>query len=356
MIQHIQTQTRNALIVNFGGIGNGIILVPILQCVEKSCPNLYYFHVDNPILKNRWFRNKSGLRNLKGFAPLTWRRFNRQDWNQIYSFLSENEIELVINLRNEGPEYDKNYYKFKNWIYRNNKITVDFWELDFKSIINRDKQVLVSKDILSMFKTHGVRVNSYNSAWLMSNKIQAKTVYCKRVGLGTGAGQVNKRWPLIKWLELADLIFKEGAYKIEIFSGNTKEEKEFAYELHQKLAKKHSKEICILRINKTLPQLTRHIIKLDLFVSNDSGLIHLAGALGISTLGIYICTDPSIWGVNSAGFVYLFNTNFFQCSRRKKYCGNCLHYYGLCPTIRKYGDGIKAYDAYRHIKNGKQQA
>lgn len=207
----------------------------------------------------------------------------------------------------------------------------------------------MSKDILSMFKTHGVRVDSYNSAWLMSNKIQAKTVYYKRVGLGTGASQVNKRWPLIKWLELADLIFKEGAYRIEIFSGNTQEEKKFAYKLYRKLARSHSKEICILRINKTLPQLTRYITKLDLFVSNDSGLIHLAGALGISTLGIYICTDPSIWGVNSISFVYLFNTNFLRCSCRKNYCGNCLHYYGLCPIIRKYGDGIKTYDAHRLI-------
>lgn len=49
--------------------------------------------------------------------------------------------------------------------------------------------------------------------------------------------------------------------------------------------------------NLTLPELVSKLAGSGLFVGNDSGISHVAAALGVPTLAIYQSTDPAIWGV-----------------------------------------------------------
>ncbi|MDE3074072.1 MAG: lipopolysaccharide heptosyltransferase 1, partial [Chloroflexota bacterium] len=46
-----------------------------------------------------------------------------------------------------------------------------------------------------------------------------------------------------------------------------------------------------------LTQLAGHVVNQTLFVGNDSGITHLAAALGVPTLGMHLATDPDVWGV-----------------------------------------------------------
>ncbi len=46
----------------------------------------------------------------------------------------------------------------------------------------------------------------------------------------------------------------------------------------------------------TLPQLAALAQESDLFVSNDTGPVHLAAAAGASVVGIYTCTSPRLTG------------------------------------------------------------
>jgi len=64
--------------VNFGGIGNGIAIAPILRCFEERFPATRYLHTENPVLASDWFTSRAGLKNLAGFSPVGWRRFNRK--------------------------------------------------------------------------------------------------------------------------------------------------------------------------------------------------------------------------------------------------------------------------------------
>ena len=96
---------KNAWFVNFTGIGNGIIIAPILKCFEESFPSTMYFHSENPVLSDGWFVSKAGLKNLAGFSPIAWRRFEEEDWSAIADFIRGHQIDLIINLRNEGPQF-----------------------------------------------------------------------------------------------------------------------------------------------------------------------------------------------------------------------------------------------------------
>ena len=53
----------------------------------------------------------------------------------------------------------------------------------------------------------------------------------------------------------------------------------------------------------TLPQLAALAGEADLFVSNDTGPLHLAAAAGARVVGVYTCTDPRLngpYGPNAA--------------------------------------------------------
>ena len=55
---------RRALITNFNGLGNGLILVPILKCLEDTTQDFYYFHIYNPIFEVQEFIRGLGLKRL----------------------------------------------------------------------------------------------------------------------------------------------------------------------------------------------------------------------------------------------------------------------------------------------------
>ncbi len=329
-----------AWFINFTGIGNGTTITPLLQCFEKSYPTTDYFHSENEILSDKWFIEKAGLKRLKGFSPIAWRRFNREDWDKIVDFVNQNQIDLIVNLRNEGPKYDINYYEFKKFLKQDHNVV--FWDLDFNIIENREKQENLTGDLLRMFQQQGVDISHYKSRWL--------SVYSEDksgIGFGMAASQKNKRWPTHKWVELAQKILKNYDQKIILFHGLSQEETDQAIEVQKVIGSNR----CELINHQELSHIAIMLGKLKCFISNDTGLLHICSAAGIPTIGLYTNTDPNIWApYNKTNFLYCVNIFMKKCPARKIYCGNCFHYYDPCPAITQYGDSISPKQVFELVK------
>jgi ADP-heptose:LPS heptosyltransferase len=321
---------KHAWFINFTGIGNGIIIAPILKCFEQSYPIIDYFHSENEILSDRWFVEKAGLKKLKGFSPIAWRRFSKKDWEEILDFINKNEIDLIINLRNEGPEYDTGYYEFKSFLIRDHKI--GFWDLDFDVIKKRQVQENLTGDILNLLQLNGVDISTYEPQWLF-----AEGAVKKGIGFGMAASQKNKRWPTHKWVELAQEVIKAYNQKIILLHGLSQEEIDQALAVQKHLG--FSK--CELAGHHELKDITVILGKLKCFISNDTGLLHISSATGTHTIGLYTSTDPNIWSPYcKTNFLSCVNIFMEKCPARKIYCGNCFHYYDPCPAITQYSDSI----------------
>lgn len=323
---------KNAWFINFTGIGNGIIIAPILKCFEKSYPTTDYFHSENEILSDRWFVEKAGLEKLKGFSPIAWRRFSKENWVSIFDFINKNKIDLIVNLRNEGPDYDTGYYEFKDFLIRDHKI--DFWDLDFNLIKNRQAQENLTSDILNLLQIKGIDVSKYEPQWLFSEKTNVNK---EGIGFGMAASQKNKRWPTQKWVELAQESLKAYNQKIILFHGLSQEEIDQALLVQEYVGS----DKCELVGRQELKDITVMLGKLKCFISNDTGLLHISSATGTYTIGLYMSTDPNIWSPYfKTNFSSCVNIFMKKCPARKIYCGNCFHYYDPCPSIIKYGDSI----------------
>ncbi len=335
-------QYRNVWFINFIGIGNGIIIAPILRCFEETYSSVNYYHTENEILANSWFVEKVGLKNLKGFSPTTWRRFKKEDWRAINLFIKDKNIDLIINFRNEGPRYDTGYYQFREEILRE-KTRLDFWDLNFEVIERRAAHQNLTGDILAFLKAQGINVSGYNPKWLASIR---KDKSIGDVGFGIAASQTNKRWPTIKWIELAHKVITNSNQDVILFPGKLEEEIKEAIRVLQAIGQ----DRCKLVSNFSLKDITLQISKLRCFVSNDTGLLHIATAADVPTVGLYVSTNSEIWSpYNKTNFVACQNSFIKKCLDPKLHCGNCFHYYDTCPAIAKYGDDISSNKVYEII-------
>lgn len=339
------SQYQNVWFINFCGIGNGVVIAPILQCFEKSQPSVNYYHTENQLLADPWFVKKAGLKNLKGFSPAAWRRFRKEDWKAVELFVKEKGIDLIVDLRNEGPRYDIGYYKFKENALKKN-MHLDFWDLDFDIIEQRTVHRNLTGDILSLFKDCGIDVSGYNSKWLES--VRKNKNQCKNVGFGMAAGQTNKRWPTTKWIELARMVSASSNQNIILFPGKSEEETEEATRVCEAIGK----ERCKIAHGQSLQNVATQMSELLCFVSNDTGLLHLAAAINIPTIGLYVSTNSEIWSpYDKTNFSALQNSFISKCPDPKSYCGNCFHYYDICPAIAQYGDDINPDNIYKIISH-----
>jgi len=105
------------------------------------------------------------------------------------------------------------------------------------------------------------------------------------VGLHPGAGQPGKRWALDRFCQLAARLREEHGARLVIAGGPGEDALVDAVALPGDVVSRAA----------PLPELAALLARCAAFVSSDSGLMHIAGAAGVPTLGIYGPTSERIW-------------------------------------------------------------
>lgn len=108
------------------------------------------------------------------------------------------------------------------------------------------------------------------------------------IGFHIGAGKPPNRWPLEKFIKL---IYMLGQYsKIKIYFTGTNADKDEIDYIQSNLGFDAG-----YFLNKTIPQLAALISKSDLFITNDTGVMHVAGATKTPQISIFGPTNPFNW-------------------------------------------------------------
>ncbi len=122
----------------------------------------------------------------------------------------------------------------------------------------------------------------------------------RSVAILVGASQPTKEWPLENFARLAALLKMGGRFE-PVFLGQPG--KREALDRVRQLS--HSQVVILPEL--PLRELAGVLLNMRALVSPDGGILHLAIALGLPTLGLFGPTDPSIWfpyeGLNHAELV-----------------------------------------------------
>ncbi|MFA8341831.1 MAG: glycosyltransferase family 9 protein [Rhodothermaceae bacterium] len=108
------------------------------------------------------------------------------------------------------------------------------------------------------------------------------------IGLHVGAGKPKNRWCLDNYLEVIEWINKN--YNCKLFlTGSKADETEINY-----VKEKCDFDLPVFK-DKLIPELTALISRCDLFVTNDTGVMHVAGATRVKQISIFGQTNPFNW-------------------------------------------------------------
>jgi len=110
----------------------------------------------------------------------------------------------------------------------------------------------------------------------------------KLIGIHPGAAKPGNRWPVDSFLRLAELLHESFGAAVVVTIG-PRDEEEYRI-LKARLNVPHQ----FVR-GEPIRTVATVISALDLFISNDTGPLHIAGALPVPALGLFGPTDPRQW-------------------------------------------------------------
>lgn len=97
------------------------------------------------------------------------------------------------------------------------------------------------------------------------------------IGLFPGAGHPSRRWPLARFAELADMMIRNDDVRIVVFAGP--EERQMVAEVKSSFPRS-----TLVLDRLTIPQLAAAMSRLSVLISNDTGPMHVAAAVGASVV------------------------------------------------------------------------
>lgn len=113
-----------------------------------------------------------------------------------------------------------------------------------------------------------------------------------------GSGSMKKVWGIENFLFLADKFLAENK-RVKVILGEA--------EMRKELSVFSELKGIDLKINLSLRELVKELLKGIIYIGNDSGVSHLSALLGIPTIAIFKETDPKIWAPRGER-VYILST------------------------------------------------
>ena len=283
------------------GIGINILSVPMLRAIKSNYPESYvhlivqfkggmdllegcpYFD-EISVLNYDMVRNLGAL--LRFFKKLRKIRYD-------YSFnlfpsnrLDKNVFQLLVNATvrvSHQYSYRKNFHL--NFI-NDTGIDIDYKAHDVEQNLNLLKVIGIDPNReprhLELFIPDEIQSRADSIA---SEFGRGTTMIGIHPGSSKNLTMDLKRWPARYFAELADKL--KSRYDCEILLFGSRDEDPIKQEI------KNTMESDCHIVTELDIQTTAALIKMcKLFISNDSGLMHIAAATGVRTIGIFGPTDP----------------------------------------------------------------
>ncbi|MDD5261939.1 MAG: glycosyltransferase family 9 protein [Methylacidiphilales bacterium] len=110
----------------------------------------------------------------------------------------------------------------------------------------------------------------------------------RTVAIHPGSGSPRKNWPFENWKELMERMSEELDVRLVLTGGEA--ESELLPQLSSGLKVPHT-----VIYNQTLPVCAAVLERCNFFLGHDSGISHLAAAVGIPCQLLFGVTDPDVW-------------------------------------------------------------
>jgi heptosyltransferase-2 len=122
-----------------------------------------------------------------------------------------------------------------------------------------------------------------------SNSIRPLSSGSRSLALHPGSGSERKNWPERHWMGLVERLLRETQHKLLLVGGEAEGDRL----IH--LAARGDGNRIELAQGLPLVKLASRLLESDFFLGHDSGISHLAAALGLPGLVLWGPTNPAVW-------------------------------------------------------------
>ncbi len=327
----MQDRKFKILVVRFSSLGDIILTTPVLDALKGSYRDSEIcfltrqryrglLEADPRISSVIYFQPEDRDRGVAGFLRLI-RRLNQEKFDLIVDLHSNLRSFLIRNLvrTKKKIRYDKKLLSRLQMVYFKK------WKTNSVSTVESYLDSLKKIDIVDQHQVPKLFVKDEDRAWAERFLLEAGF---KReellIGIAPGARGEMKKWGKDKYSFLAKSLSRDLPAKILLVGDGSDQN------LIEDIRDYTGEERAIPAVNLPFNKLMPLIEKCELFISNDSGPMHLASALGVPTIGIFGPTSPNL-GFTPSG---LKNEIFWKgvecspcslhgkkrCVRDKRYC------------------------------------
>ena len=281
---------KNIVLINNRGIGNSILLLPLIRTIKsqfkrtriiftafssqtiellrpESCIDEFILLSDNPLKACKNVIAISKIRKLNPDVSIRTFPTHRLAFKLISNLIGANK-KIFHNYDNE---YGINIEQVHD-VYQN---------LNLTSALNIKKDDWIEDVKLRLCPDEIKHAEAFLKQHLFSKRDLLIGIH---PGSSTKSGMNAKRWPITKFCELTNKLKDKYDAKILFFLGP--DEKHLS-----KYIKKNTSFNAKLVIAQPIRKVAAIISKCNLFVSNDSGLMHLSSAVDTKVMAIFGSTD-----------------------------------------------------------------
>ena len=263
------------LIISSNLIGDTILSTGVIE----------YFYKNNPQAKFTFLIGPNAGQIYKHFPALEKiilikkQRFNLH-WFKMYFQCWNIRWDIVIDFRSSFLSYL--LFTKKKYIFKKNKTLHHIEQLN----------------CFFNFKNSNLCVyNNNEELKIAENKLDKNFKY---VVIFPGGNWKPKMWPVIQYNNLLHILFNKFSNIKFILVGSLQEKKLYIEEIKDKLMD----NLFIDLMGESLTLTSAYMKKSNLFIGNDSGLMHLSVASNLNTIGLFGPTNDKLYGhQNSTSFI-----------------------------------------------------
>jgi ADP-heptose:LPS heptosyltransferase len=284
---HTENTPERILVIRAGAIGDLIMTLPVLRALRRRFPGAYIEVTGHP----HSLALIAGQREIDAVSSINRREVARLyvpngpipdalkrtfgAFDLIVAYVADTEGTLIGNLRRTGAK------RVISWPPFPSRCT---HEVDHLLDALRTLGIASSENVPELVPTPLDRAFAAHF-WSTHNLRPHIPV----LALHPGSGSSSKCWPPERFARIADWAIESLSAAVLLIAGPADEEAR-----HQTLSR--MKGTPVLATDWTLPRLAALLGRCTAFLGNDSGITHLAAAVGTPTVALFGPTDPRIWG------------------------------------------------------------
>ncbi|MCX7833181.1 MAG: glycosyltransferase family 9 protein [Ignavibacteria bacterium] len=280
-------EIKKVLVIKFFGIGDVILSIPVLKNLREFFPDaeinfLTTLNCRDVLYGNPYINRVLTFNKVTDKSFCLLKTIRKQNYDLVIDLFCNPRTALITFTSKAkykvGYDFPKRKYAYNIKVPVSDKLESSHnLEINLLALSTIGVTIKYKEFLIPLEEAHFSFADNFFSKNSIPNPV---------IGIIISGGWEAKKYKVKDYIELIHLIRKNYNIKFVLIWGTERELKE-CIEIYE-----HHKDYCYIIPETSLKYTAAIIKKCSFIIANDSGLLHLAAAVGVPVLGIYGPTSP----------------------------------------------------------------